>query len=106
MSNSRIYIVYDYDSTGTPININLWWRQPPSFFYDSKVVPPSYYGYAKLILAVVELNDSGYKKYDFAFLAPDFETVIYKYKEYVDNVNFSSNKIIKNVTYLTLDVNG
>lgn len=106
MSNSRIYIVYDYDETGAPININLWWRQPPRFFYDSKVVPPDYYAHAKLVLALVELNDAGIKKYEFAFLAPNMEYAEYKSKHYSDNIIHGSDKTINKITYLTLDVNG
>lgn len=107
MNNSRIYIIYDYDEmTGAPINVNLWWRQPPRFFYDSKIVPPDYYAHAKLVLAIAEINDSGIKKYEFAFLAPNIEIAKYKSKEYIDNTNHGSDKTITNITYLTLDVNG
>lgn len=106
MSSSRIYIVYDYNDSGEPININLWWRQPPRFFYDSKIVPPDYYAHAKLVLAVAELNDGEFKKFEFAFLAPSMELAKYKSKEYTDNTIHSSDKKITNITYLTLDVNG
>lgn len=106
MSSSRIYIVYDYNEFGIPVNVNLWWRQPPRFFYDSKVVPPNYFAHAKLVLGVVELNDGGIKKHEFAFLAPNMTEAKYKSKEYTDNTTHGSDKTITNITYLTLDVNG
>ena len=106
MSNSRIYIVYDFDEKGAPINVQLWWRQPPRFFYDSKIVTPDYFSHNKLVLAVVEINDGGTKKYDFAYLAPSLELAKYKYNSYVNNNIQGTDKTLINVSYLTLDVNG
>jgi hypothetical protein len=108
MNNScRIYIVYDNDEvTGAPINVKLWWRQPPRFFYDSKIVPPDYFGHQQLVLAIAEVNDGSIKKFDFAFLETNIDQAKYKGKNYTDNNNHGSDKKVVNITYLTLDVNG
>lgn len=103
---NRIYIVYDYDQNNKPINVNLWWRQPPRFFYDSKTVSPEFFGYEKLVLTMVKTSDNGETKYDFAYLSKSKEYAIFNEKKYSDRItNFSYKKIVE-FYHLELDVNG